>query len=97
MFINITVPEYSECIPLNLDASVSLNMYSWVDIVSCNIVNNPELIVKVICLECDGKELDCTQSLLALGIQESSCISVKITTQTYQDYYNQTNQIAIPE
>ncbi len=90
MIVNIIVPEYPRCIPLSLDASVALQTYSWVDIVACNIVNNPDLIVTVKCLECDDKELDCTKSLSELGIQENSFITVQITTQTYQDYYNKT-------
>ncbi len=97
MFINITVPEYSTCIPLSLDTSVALQTYSWMDIVACNIVNNPNLIITVKCLECEGQELDCTKSLSELGIQENSFISVQITTQTYQDYYNKTKLKEINE
>ena len=97
MIINITVPEYPICIPLSLDASVPLQTYSWVDIVACNIVNNPDVEVKVTCVKCEGQDLDCTKSLLELGIQESACISVEISTQTFQELYNETKQQVVDE
>lgn len=93
MLINITVPGYSTCIPLNLDTSVPLQSYSWVDIIACNIVNNPDLEVTINCIECDGKELDCKKSLTELGLSESACICVKITTQTLFDIHNKIKQV----
>ncbi len=88
MLINITVPGFTTCLPLYLDNSVALKMYSWTDIVSGNIVSDPDKDVTIEYMEYEGVRLDLTKSLRDQGIPENACIQVHIQTCCVHDKYN---------
>lgn len=88
MHITVTVPEYLTQLPFVIDPTIPLNTYSWIDIVSGNIICCPDLQVSIQCLEAEGVSLDCTKSALELNLSEFCLITVHVHTCSCQELHS---------
>lgn len=85
MLVTFSVPGYETCVSLHIHPQDPLNCFSWEDIVSANIVANPDICVTIKCLECNGVSLDCKKTFEELSISENDCISIQIETCTQME------------
>lgn len=76
MLVNIHVPGCPTGLPIHINEMMSLTMYSWTDIVSGNIICDPDKTVNILHMEYNGAKLDTTKSLQELGIPESAVITI---------------------
>jgi hypothetical protein len=92
MLVTFSVPGYETCVSLHIHPKYPLNCFCWEDIVSANIVANPDISVTIKCLECNGVTLDCKKTFEELGISENACISIQIETCTQMEKMLQMQQ-----
>jgi hypothetical protein len=95
MLVTFSVPGYETCVSLHIHPKDPLNCFCWEDIVSANIVANPDICVTIKCLECNGVNLDCKKTFEELGISENDCISIQIETCTQMEKMHQMQKAQI--
>lgn len=78
MLVNIVVPGYRNTLPFQIDQTKPLQSYSWVDIVSANIIADTSKHVKVLRIEYENEPIQHSRSLAESNISENAVLYVHV-------------------
>ena len=88
MLVNIVVPGYQKTLQFDINAENPLQSYSWVDIVSANIIADTSKHVKIVKVEYETETLHHGRSMIHQNISENAILYIHVEVNDMNEMMN---------